>query len=67
MKQSHPTIHISFSADDLDIYHHINKISSQKYINKSGLVRQILRKSLEKELKNDNQQEDFRSSARLPL
>lgn len=44
MKQ--PTLHISFDAEDLDLYDKINQISSSKHINKSGLVRNLLRKSL---------------------
>lgn len=44
MKQS--TLHISFDVEDLDLYEKINQISSSKHINKSGLVRNLLRKSL---------------------
>jgi hypothetical protein len=44
MKQ--PTLHISFDVEDLDLYEKINQISSFKHINKSGLVRNLLRKSL---------------------
>lgn len=44
MKQ--PTLHISFDVEDLDLYEKINQISSSKHINKSGLVRNLLRKSL---------------------
>lgn len=41
-----PTLHISFDVEDLDLYEKINQISSSKHINKSGLVRNLLRKSL---------------------
>lgn len=41
-----PSIHISFDAEDLDLYEKINQISSSKHINKSGLVRNLIRKSL---------------------
>ena len=44
MNQS--TLHISFDAEDLDLFEKINQISSSKHINKSGLVRNLLRKSL---------------------
>lgn len=44
MKQ--PTLHISFDVEDLELYEKINQISSSKHINKSGLVRSLLRKSL---------------------
>jgi metal-responsive CopG/Arc/MetJ family transcriptional regulator len=44
MKQ--PTIHISFDAEDLDLFNKINQISSSKHINKSGLVRDLIRKSI---------------------
>jgi metal-responsive CopG/Arc/MetJ family transcriptional regulator len=44
MKQ--PTLHISFDAEDLDLFNKINEISSAKRINKSGLVRDLIRKSL---------------------
>ena len=44
MKQ--PTLHISFDTDDLDLFNKINEISSSKRINKSGLVRDLIRNSL---------------------
>jgi metal-responsive CopG/Arc/MetJ family transcriptional regulator len=44
MKQ--PTLHISFDAEDLDLFNKINEISSAKRINKSGLVRDLIRQSL---------------------
>jgi hypothetical protein len=44
MKQA--TLHISFDTDDLDLFNKINEISSSKHINKSGLVRFLIRKSL---------------------
>jgi len=44
MKQ--PTLHISFDTDDLDLFNKINEISSSKRINKSGLVRDLIRNSI---------------------
>ena len=56
MKQ--PTLHISFDTDDLDLFNKINEISSSKRINKSGLVRDLIRYSLinyEKSANNRNE------------
>jgi metal-responsive CopG/Arc/MetJ family transcriptional regulator len=52
MKQ--PTLHISFDAEDLDLFNKINEISSSKRINKSGLVRDLIRYSLRDYEKQSN-------------
>jgi len=44
MKQ--PMLNISFSQEDMDLFHAINKVSSSRRINRSGLIREILRKHL---------------------
>lgn len=44
MKQ--PILNISFTEEDIDLFHIINKISASRKINRSGLVRELLRNSL---------------------
>ena len=61
MKQ--PTLHISFDADDLDLFNKINEISSSKRINKSGLVRDLIRNSLTEYEKQKN----IRTQTAIPL
>jgi metal-responsive CopG/Arc/MetJ family transcriptional regulator len=41
-----PIIHISFTEDDMDLFHTINNISASRHINKSGFLRELIRKSL---------------------
>ena len=61
MKQ--PTLHISFDADDLDLFNKINEISSSKRINKSGLVRDLIRNSLTEY----EQPKNIRTQTAIPL
>jgi metal-responsive CopG/Arc/MetJ family transcriptional regulator len=44
MKQ--PVLNISFTEEDIDLFYIINKISASRKINRSGLVRELLRNSL---------------------
>jgi len=41
-----PILNISFTEEDIDLFHTINKISASRKINRSGLVRELLRISL---------------------
>jgi metal-responsive CopG/Arc/MetJ family transcriptional regulator len=44
MKQ--PVLNISFTEEDLDLFHAINRISASRQINRSGFCRELLRNSL---------------------
>jgi len=43
------TLHISFTEDDMDVYHQLIKLKTENHINLSSLIRQYIKRGMENE------------------